>query len=212
MMAHWLRRNWPLLAAHVGGWYPLASLLLDAGRGRLTANPIQYITLHTGKPALVLLVLCLACTPVDRFLAVRPALRVRKLLGLYAFGYATLHFFIFAVIDYGLDVWQMLNIVAKKPYALVGFSALLALLPLALTSTRGWQQRLGSTWKKLHRLVYVAGLLAVTHYIWLVKSDVRQPLLWAAAVGLLLLARLRAASPLAAATRAWVRRQLARVP
>ena len=105
-----------------------------------------------------------------------------------------------------------MNIVAKKPYALVGFSALLALLPLALTSTRGWQRRLGSKWKQLHRLVYVAGLLAVVHYIWLVKSDVRQPLLWAAAVGLLLLARLRAASPLAAATRAWVRRQLTRVP
>ena len=77
---------------------------------------------------------------------------------------------------------------------------------------RSWQQRLGSTWKKLHRLVYVAGLLAVTHYIWLVKSDVRQPLLWAAAVGVLLLARWPAASPLAAATRAWVRRQLTRVP
>ena len=159
----------------------------------------------------VLVVLCLACTPADHFFAVRPALRVRKLLGLYAFGYATLHFFIFAVIDYGLDVSQIMNIVAKKPYALVGFSALLALLPLALTSTRGWQRRLGSKWKQLHRLVYVAGLLAVVHYIWLVKSDVRQPLLWAAAVGALLLLRLRAASPLAAATRTWVRRQLTRV-
>ena len=211
MMAHWLRRNWPLLAAHVGGWYPLASLLLDAARQRLTANPIQYITLHTGKPALVLLVLCLACTPADHFFALRPALRVRKLLGLYAFGYATLQFFIFAVIDYGLDVSQIMNIVAKKPYALVGFSALLALLPLALTSTRGWQRRLGSKWKQLHRLVYVAGLLAVVHYIWLVKSDVRQPLLWAAAVVALLLLRLRAASPLAAATRTWVRRQLTRM-
>jgi sulfoxide reductase heme-binding subunit YedZ len=175
---------------HLAAWAPLAWLAFDWLTSRLSVNPIQDLTLRTGKAALWLLVLSLAATPANTLLGFRPALRVRRALGLYAFGYALLHFLVFVWVDYGLDFALILQDVGSKRYVLVGFSAFLILLPLALTSTQGWMKRMGKNWKRLHRWVYLAGVLAVVHYVWLVKSDIREPLTFGAAVLLLLAARI----------------------
>ncbi len=177
------------IAVHIGSLIPLALLIWDYFNDHLTVNPIQAITFRTGKTALVLLVLALACTPLNTLFGFREALKVRRALGLYAFLYACLHLLTFVWLDYGLDLGLIFDAVAKKRYALVGFTAFLLLLPLAVTSTRGWQKRLGKNWKALHRLVYMAAPLVVVHYVWLVKADIRQPLAFGAVVLLLLLAR-----------------------
>jgi sulfoxide reductase heme-binding subunit YedZ len=126
----------------------------------------------------------------------------RKWLGLYAFFYASLHFLIFIGLDYGFD-WSLLyEAIFEKRYALVGFAALLILLPLAITSTQGWMRRLGKRWKSLHRWVYLAGILAVIHYVWVVKADIREPLAWGAVLGILLILRIPAVRKRAANWRA----------
>jgi sulfoxide reductase heme-binding subunit YedZ len=185
------------LAVHVGALVPVAWLAFDIYTGRLSPNPIQDITFRTGKPALVLLVLSLACTPLSSAFGWRELIPHRRTLGLYAFGYACLHFLVFAGLDYTffLDADNrfsgdlLVDAILEKRYALVGFSAFLILLSLALTSTKGWQRRLGKRWKKLHRLVYVAAILVIVHYVWLVKSDVGEPLAYGAIVLALLMAR-----------------------
>lgn len=166
------------------------AVIWDIVFGRLSVNPIQEITVRTGKPALVLLVLTLACTPINSILGFRDALRVRRTLGLYVFLYACVHFVVFVGLDYGLNPFLLREAVLEKPYALVGLGAFLTLVPLAITSSRTWMIRLGRRWKSLHRLVYLTGVLVVVHYVWLVKSDIRQPLAFGAAIGLLLLLRL----------------------
>ena len=187
----WLKRNWLLILTHFGALLPLARLIWNFFHDQLTANPIQYITFQTGKSALVLLVLALACTPLNTVFGFRQAVGLRKSLGLYAFLYATFHFLTFVGLDYGFDPSLLKEAIFKKRYALVGFAAFLALLPLAITSTRGWMRRLGKNWKRLHRLIYLAALLAVIHFVWLVKSDVREPLAYGAVVVLLLVLRLK---------------------
>jgi sulfoxide reductase heme-binding subunit YedZ len=182
----------PQVAVHLAALAPLAVLIWDGVHDQLTANPIQAITFRTGKTALILLILSLACTPFSAVCGLRQAVKWRRPLGLYAFLYAGLHFLIFAVLDYGLDLVLLREAVFEKRYALVGFAALLLLIPLAITSTRGWMKRLGKRWKRLHQAVYVAGLLVIVHFVWLVKADRREPLLWGAAVGLLLLLRVPA--------------------
>lgn len=178
------------LIVHLGSLAPLAYLLWDYFTNRLSVNPIQDITFRTGKDALVLLVLSLACTPVNMLLGFKEALKVRRALGLYAFLYVTLHLLTFVWLDYGLDPGLIYEAIFEKRYALVGFAAFLILLPLALTSTRGWQKRLGKNWKRLHWGAYLAGGLAVLHYVWLVKSDIREPLTYGAVVALLLFVRI----------------------
>jgi len=175
---------------HIGSLSPLVAVVWDMVFGRLSVNPIHEITVRTGKPALVLLVLTLACTPINSILGFRNALRVRRTLGLYAFLYACVHFVVFLGLDYGFNPFLLREAVLEKPYALVGFGAFLTLVPLAITSSRTWMIRLGRRWKLLHRLVYLTGVLVVVHYVWLVKSDIRQPLAFGAAIGLLLLLRL----------------------
>ncbi len=179
------------LAVHIGSLIPLTLLIWDGFTNHLTANPIQDITFRTGKTALVLLVLSLACTPLNSFFGFKEALKVRRALGLYAFLYVCLHFLTF-LFDYTFDPALLYEAIFEKRYALVGFSAFLILLPLALTSMQWWMKRLGKNWKRLHRLVYVAGLLAVVHYVWLVKSDIREPLAYGGVVVLLLIARIPA--------------------
>ncbi len=185
-----LKSRWLQILTHIGALLPLALLIWDYWQNQLTFNPIQEMTFRTGKTALVLLVLSLACTPINTLFGFRQVLPLRKLLGLYAFMYAGLHFLIFVWLDYGLDLELLQEAIFEKRYALVGFAAFLILLPLAVTSTRGWMKRLGKNWKRLHRLVYLAGLLVVVHFVWLVKSDIREPLIYGAIVGLLLIVRL----------------------
>lgn len=182
--------------AHLGALFPLAWLAWDYFQGNFSVNPIQDITLRTGKPALVLLVLSLACTPANTLLGWRQAISIRRALGLYAFFYASIHFFIFIGLDYGFD-WELMRLeILEKPYVWVGVSALSILLLLALTSTKGWKKRLGKNWKRLHRLVYPAAVLVIVHYAWVKKGnilalqgDILQPIAFGALVGFLLLIR-----------------------
>ncbi len=188
------------IAVHIAALLPLLLLVVDWYLDNLTFNPIQALELRTGKYALVLLILSLACTPLNTVFGFRQALKVRRPLGLYAFLYASLHFLIFIGLDYQFDLYLLREAIFEKRYALVGFSAGLILLALAITSTRGWMKRLGRTWAKLHKLVYLAGILVIVHYVWLVKSDIREPLLFGAIVLMLLFLRIpfvrRAASRL----------------
>lgn len=196
------------LAVHLAALAPLAVLIVAAITGNLTVNPIQAATFRTGKTALVLLVLSLACTPASTVLGFTQAIRVRRALGLYAFLYAALHFLIFLGVDYRFDVGLIWLELADKRYILVGAAALLILTPLALTSTKGWQRRLRKTWKKVHRWVYAAGVLVIIHYVWVQKSDIREPLVWGGVLGLLLALRIPAVRHAAAQ---WRKRVSARL-
>ena len=186
------RRRLLRVAYHAVGLFPLAWLLFDYWFGLLGPEPIRAMILRTGKAAIILLTLSLVCTPAGYLFRWRDATTVRRPLGLYAFMYVCLHFLIFIWLDYALIVPLIVEEIVARRYALVGFAAFLLLIPLAVTSTKGWQKRLGKRWKMLHKLVYLIGVLAVIHYIWLVKNAYTQPLLFAAAVGLLLLLRVPA--------------------
>lgn len=177
-------------AVHIGALLPLVLLLFNWSQDNLTFNPIQALELRTGKYALVLLILALACTPLNTVFGFRRALKVRRALGLYAFIYASIHFMIFIGLDYQFDLALLQEAIFEKKYALVGFAAGLILLSLAITSTRGWMKRLGRTWTRLHKFVYLAGILVIVHYVWLVKSDIRIPLLYGALVLILLILRI----------------------
>jgi sulfoxide reductase heme-binding subunit YedZ len=178
------------ILTHVGALIPMVRLVWHAVNGNLSVNPIQDATLRTGRPALVLLVLTLSITPLNTVFGFRQLLRIRRWLGLYAFFYASVHFIIFIGLDYGLDIELLKEAIFEKPYALVGFATGLILLALALTSTKGWMRRLGRWWKRLHKFIYLAAVLAVVHFLWLVKSDIRVPLLYGAIVILLLAIRI----------------------
>ena len=183
--------RWQLLI-HAAALMPLAWLLFDAAAGNFSVNPIQDIQQRTGKYALILLVASLWCTPVHILTGWARVLRWRRPLGLYAFGYAALHFLNFIWLDYAFNLRFLWADVAGKRFIFVGLAALLLLIPLAITSTSGWQKRLGKAWRKLHRWVYLAGGLVIAHYVWAVKADIREPLLWGAAIGIALLIRLPA--------------------
>jgi sulfoxide reductase heme-binding subunit YedZ len=152
----------------------------------LGADPVAEIEHRLGLWALRLLMVALAITPL-RQLAGKPVLvRFRRMLGLYAFAYACLHFSAYLVLDLRGYWTQIFEDIAKRPYITVGFAAWLLLLPLAITSTQGWIRRLGRNWGRLHKLVYAVGVLAVLHFWWLVKSDIREPALYAAILAVLL--------------------------
>ena len=186
----WIRNKWHLLVTHGGALLPLAVLLFDWYMGNLTADPIRAATLRTGKSALVLLVLLLACTPLNTFLGLSWVLPLRKWFGIYASFYAGIHFMIFAGLDYGFNLVLLRDAIFEKRYAIAGFASGIILLVLAITSTQGWKKRLGKRWKQLHRLVYLAASLAVVHYVWLAKSNLSQPLIYSVIVVLLLVLRI----------------------
>jgi sulfoxide reductase heme-binding subunit YedZ len=186
---HKLKVRWLQVLTHVAALLPLVLLVWDYWQGRLIVDPIREITTRTGKTALILLVLSLACTPINTIFGFKRALRVRRALGLYAFMYAGLHFLTFVGLDYGFDFDLIAQDILDQRYVLVGLAAGLLLLPLAITSIKGWQKRLGKNWKRLHRLVYLAGILAILHFVWLVK-DIREPLRYGAVVALLLIVRI----------------------
>ena len=182
--------RWLLIATHLAALTPLLLLALAWSGGRLGANPIREITLRTGRAALTLLVLSLAVTPVRLIASLATIGRLRKPLGLYAFLYLTLHLLTYVGLDFGFNLSFLWPDVRQQRFVQVGLLSFLLLLPLAVTSTRRWQKRLGRNWKRLHKLAYPASALAVLHFFWLVKGDWRRPLAAAIVLALLLLARL----------------------
>jgi sulfoxide reductase heme-binding subunit YedZ len=187
-----LKARWLQILTHAAALTPLAVLVWDYALDQLTANPIREITLRTGKTALVLLVLSLACTPVYILFGFKQAIRLRRPLGLYAFLYAGLHGLTFVGLDFGFDLGLIVEEILQRRFVQAGMLAFLLLLPLAITSTRGWIRRLGRNWRRLHRLVYLVALLVVVHFVWLAKGDIREPLLYGALVALLLVVRIPA--------------------
>ncbi len=170
---------------------PLGLLIWRGFTGGLTANPIEFITHTTGWWTLAFLMITLAVTPLRRLLDMPWLLRLRRMLGLYAFFYASLHFLTWLVVDQFFDWQAIVKDIAKRPYITVGFSAFFLLLPLAATSTNAMVRRLGAArWQSLHRLVYVIAILGVVHFWWLVKKDIREPALFAMILTVLLGARL----------------------
>ena len=170
---------------------PLFLLGWQALHNGLGANPIEYITHFTGDWTLQFLVITLAITPLRKLLGWPDLIRIRRMLGLFAFFYGALHFLTYIWLDKFFDLSEIGKDVVKRPFITAGFLAFVSMVPLAITSTRGWIRRLGGArWQMLHRLVYLSAVAGVVHYYWLVKSDVRLPLAYAAAVGALLLYRI----------------------
>jgi methionine sulfoxide reductase heme-binding subunit len=169
---------------------PLASLGLDAWRGQLEAEPIKQVTHVTGLWTLRLLLASLAITPARQLLGLAWLAPYRRTLGLLAFSYCTLHLLVYGVLDLWGEWGTLVEDIAKRPYITVGFTGFLCLVPLAITSTRGWIRKLGGKrWTALHRLVYVAAVCGCIHFVWLVKKDVREPLFYSAILAGLFAAR-----------------------
>jgi len=167
------------------GLAPLAHLGWRAWNGDLTPNPIEYITHFTGDWTIRLIVATLAVTPLRKLLHAPALIRYRRMIGLFAFLYGALHFLTWLCVDKFFQWPEIVKDLSKRPFIIAGFTAFACMLPLALTSTAGWIRRLGGKrWQLLHRLIYVTAIAAVTHYYWLVKSDVRLPLLYGALVAL----------------------------
>jgi methionine sulfoxide reductase heme-binding subunit len=182
------------VALKVGVWVvallPLVGLLHGFWTDDLTANPIEYVTRELGETALRLLLASLTPTPLRILLGLSWPLALRRLLGLFAFFYAGLHFAVWIVLDHFFDWRTMADDVVKRPWITVGVTALVLLVPLAATSTTGMIRRLGGrAWRRLHRLVYVAAMLGVLHYIWLAKKVLIQPWVYAALLAVLLAIR-----------------------
>lgn len=169
---------------------PLAWLAWDLALGQLSAEPIREIQLRTGRYAIILLVVSLACTPLHTLLGFKWLWLLRRLTGLYGFGYAGLHFINFIAVDYQFNLVFLKEDILDKRYAIAGLSALILLIPVAVTSTRGWQQRLGRRWQYWHFLAYPATLLAAAHFIWQAKLDISLPLVFTVLIIVLLLVRL----------------------
>jgi sulfoxide reductase heme-binding subunit YedZ len=163
---------------------------LTANTGGLGANPVEKITHTTGDWILRFLVLTLCITPLRRLTGWNQVIRFRRMLGLFAFFYACLHFAIYAISIASLNLAEIGTDIAKRPYVTVGFTGFVLMIPLAVTSTKKWIARLGGRrWQMLHRLVYVSAIAGVLHYLWLVKADIRFPVRYGIVVGLLLLFR-----------------------
>jgi methionine sulfoxide reductase heme-binding subunit len=187
------------LVVHVLALLPLPILTLAYQAGKLTANPIQALEQRTGDLAIILLLLSLACTPANTWFGFSQALLLRRPLGVYSFLYATVHLLVFTGVDYGFQ-WQYLwEDLSNKVYIYAGLAAFLVLVPLAATSWKWWQKRLGKKWKRLHQAVYIAGGLAVLHLAWVIKGnvltlrgDIWKPVLAGMVLAVLLASRLPA--------------------
>ncbi len=165
---------------------PIVILLWQGLNNGLGANPIEEITHRTGAWTLRLLLITLAVTPLRRITKQSWLIRLRRMLGLFVFFYATLHFITYIWLDQYFDMQEILKDIVKRPYITVGFAAFVLLIPLAATSTNAMMRRLKRRWVQLHRLVYLIVILGVLHFWWLVKADIREPAVYAAIVTLLL--------------------------
>ena len=182
---------WFKAAAFVLALVPLGVIVAAASAGDLGANPVETLIHHFGEWGLRLMLVTLAVTPIRRLTGWNPLVRLRRMLGLYAFFYAVLHLATYVILDRSLSLEEILDDLTERPYIMVGFAAFVLLVPLAATSTNAMVRRLGGRrWRRLHRLAYVAAVGGVVHYWWLVKADVREPLVYAAVLALLLVLRL----------------------
>lgn len=178
------------LAAWSLGLVPLSFGVLWTFQGRLGINPVEFLEHYTGDWTIRLLLTTLAMTPLRMLTGLTEPIRVRRTLGLWAYAFLCLHFSIYLVFDLEFSLGQLFVDLVKRTYITLGFTAWLFLLPLAITSTNGWQRRLGRDWKMLHKLVYPAAVLGAIHYIWLVKADTRKPLMYFSILLVLLAFRL----------------------
>ena len=172
MIKRFFTRYTPLqVGVHVYAWSKLVILVYQFFTHNLTANPIQALEQRTGRHAITLLVLTLACTPLNTLFKWSEPLKRRRALGLYTFMYATIHIMIFINLDYGLAWSFLIQTVVQKPYILAGLAGFLLMIPLAWTSFDIWKKRLGKTWKRIHQLIYLIAPLIVLHYAWGKKGD-----------------------------------------
>jgi methionine sulfoxide reductase heme-binding subunit len=186
------RRRWSKVPVFLLGLAPLFWLGWRAWNDQLTANPIEFITHYTGDWTLRLILIGLAVTPFRKSLHLPNLIHYRRMIGLFAFFYACLHFTIY-VLDQVFNVQGIVEDIVKRPYITVGFTSFVLLIPLAITSTAGWIRRLGGRrWALLHRAVYLTAIGGVIHYYWLVKSDIRLPVFYGILATLLLGWRLQA--------------------
>jgi methionine sulfoxide reductase heme-binding subunit len=175
---------------YVAAVLPLGWLMFALFSGIVMGDQVKFMQHVTGDTVLSCLMLTLAITPLRRLTGWNEIIRVRRLIGLTAFWYACLHLTTYVVFDQDFSLMEITKDIAKHPWVLVGFTAFLCLLPLAITSTNGWIRRLGGkNWNRLHRLVYVAAIAGVLHYLWLVKKDIHYPLVYGAVLTVLLLTR-----------------------
>ncbi|MFT6372314.1 MAG: sulfoxide reductase heme-binding subunit YedZ [Gammaproteobacteria bacterium] len=166
---------------------PLFSLVWNAFYGDLGANPVEAITHETGEWALRFLLITLAISPLRQWFGLAALMRFRRMLGLYVFFYASCHFMIWLVADHSFDFADMFEDIIDRPFITLGFSALVLLIPLAITSNQAMVRQLGRRWKKLHQLTYLVTILTILHFIWLVKADYLEASIYAViAIGLLL--------------------------
>jgi sulfoxide reductase heme-binding subunit YedZ len=171
----------------VNGFVPLALLVWDQSHNRLGANPQNFLILTTGMMTLLFLVLTMAVTPLRKITGLNWVIQFRRMLGLYTFFYGCLHFLCFFSLDRGFSISSTLTEMLKRKYLILGSTALLVMVPLAITSTNGMIKRLGGKrWRALHRLAYVAAIAGVIHYYMQVKADTRQPLVFATVLAILL--------------------------
>jgi sulfoxide reductase heme-binding subunit YedZ len=186
----WIKQNWHRVLAHAAALAPLVVLSLNYLLGSLPLNLNRYLMLRAGTIGLILLVASLACTPINTLFGWPRIIQIRRALGLYGFMYVVCHLLIYAIFDNELNFELIWRDIWERPSMLVGLVGFVVLIPLVITSTRGWQRRLGPRWRTLHKLVYVATPLSVLHYYWLDRDFVDVPLTYGAIVGLLLLLRL----------------------
>lgn len=171
---------------------PFVNMLWGLAQDSLGANPVEAVTHETGLWALRFLWLTLAITPLRRLTGQTALVRFRRMLGLFSFFYASLHLLVYVWLDQYFDWAEMLHDIAKRPFITVGFAAFVLMLPLALSSNKAAMRRLKKNWQRLHRMVYVISVLAVLHFLWLVKADVREPVIYGLILVILLAFRLPA--------------------
>jgi methionine sulfoxide reductase heme-binding subunit len=188
-----LTSKWSKVAVFGLCLVPLTRLVWKGVHQDLGANPVEFIQRDLGDWIMIFLVATLAVTPARRILRQPNLIRFRRMLGLFAFFYACLHFTTYIWLDQSLSFSAMMKDVGKRPFVTAGFTAFLLLVPLAVTSTAGWIRRLGGKgWQRLHKLIYISAMAGVVHYYWLVKSDVRRPVAYGLVLGLLLAYRVGA--------------------
>ena len=192
------------IVTHVGSLIPLAWLVWDWWFYLLGPNEIQAITIRTGQAAIILLALSLAVTPLNTLFGWKQLIPLRRPLGLYAFLYVSIHLLTFLVLDYGLNLAWIREAIFEKWFALIGLSAYLILLALAATSTQWAQRKMGKNWKRLHRWVYLGGILAIAHYFFAVKAVTTRPFIIISLILILLIMRI---TPIKQALLRWQRKR-----